>query len=564
MNSGRSFCLTLPAFMAAAATLPAAAEVYLNESQALAVVFGENATVHREEKTLDGATRTRLEHSSDLEFPETSYTFFINDRGGRPGGYAVVVNEIGKSEPITFMVGMTPEGKVAEVAIMVFRENRGWEVKEKRFLNQFRGKTTKSSIRVNEDILNYTGATLSSKAVARGVKRALLLLDAFYPRDVRGQLHPFGRSVQAYSAQPLVTTADSHGPLALYRQRRLRMGTICEIRAWCRSSSQAQQAFEAGFSEIERIEQIFSAYRRDSELSVVNREASRVPVEVTEEFFDLTRYAIQSWERSRGAFDISIGPLTEVWGFREGNPHIPSNGELLEARNLVGSDKLILQRRGRTIQFQRQGMTLDFGGLAKGHAAKHAARVARQHGAIAALVNLGGSSLAASEGILPKANNNLLSEGTVPCCDWIVGVTDPGDTSRCALHLVLKPGWCLSTSGTYERQVEIEGAQFSHLIDPRTGIPLHGLRSLTSVARSGRRTEVLAKYLLTLSSAERTSAAQPLKRVDWVHVRGSSGGPVLTELAFQRTLRLISLDAQTDSDHRYTKSPGPFICDVGL
>jgi FAD:protein FMN transferase len=539
MNSGRSIWLTLPAFVGATATLPVAAEVYLNESQALAIVFGENATVHREEKTLDVATRTRLEHSSNLEFPETSYTFFINDRGGRPGGYAIVVNEIGKSEPITFMVGMTPEGRVAEVAIMVFRENRGWEVKEKRFLNQFRGKTTKSSIRVNEDILNYTGATLSSKAVARGVKRALLLLDTFYPREVRGQLHPFGRSVPAYSAQPLITTADSHGPLALYRQRRLRMGTICEIRAWCRSSSQAQQAFEAGFSEIERIEQIFSAFRRDSELSVVNREAGRVPVEVTEEFFDLTHYAIESWKRSRGAFDISVGPLTEVWGFREGKPRIPSNGELLEARNLVGSDKILLQFRGRTIQFQRQGMILDFGGLAKGHAAKHAARLARQCGAIAALVNLGGSSLAASEGILPKPENSLFSDGTVPCGGWIVGVIDPGDTSRCALHLILKPGWCLSTSGTYEQQVEIEGVRFSHLIDPRTGLPLDSLRSLTSIARSGRRTEVLAKYLLTLSSAERASAARPLKNVDWVHLQGSPTGQARAELAFHRTVRHV-------------------------
>jgi thiamine biosynthesis lipoprotein ApbE/Na+-translocating ferredoxin:NAD+ oxidoreductase RnfG subunit len=540
MNSGRSILLTLPAFVAATAALPAAAEVYLNESQALAVVFGENATVRREEKTLDAATRARLEHSSDLEFPETSHTFLINDRGGHPGGYALVINEIGKSEPITFMVGMTPEGKVADVAIMVFRENRGWEVKEKRFLNQFRGKTTKSSIRVNEDIINYTGATLSSKAVARGVKRALLLLDTFYPRDVRGQLRPSGRRVQAYSAQPLVTTADSHGLLALYRQRRVRMGTICEIRAWCRSSSQAQLAFEAGFSEIERIEQIFSAYRHNSELSVVNREAGTVSVEVSEEFFDLTRYAIESWERSRGAFDISVGPLTDVWGFREGKPRIPSNGELLEARNLVGSGKILLQPRSRTIKFQRQGMTLDFGGLAKGHAAKRAARVARQHGALAALVNLGGSSLAASEGVLPK------SDRSVPCGEWVVGVTDPGDTSRCALHLILKPGWCLSTSGTYEQQVEIEGARYSHLIDPRTGLPLDGLRSLTSIARSGRRTEVLAKHLLTMDSAERTSAARPLKHVDWVHLLGSPTGHASVELAFQHTARLISSNDRPD------------------
>src|SRR5262249_44837730 len=157
--------------------------------------------------------------------------------------------EIGKSEPITFMVCMTSEGKVAEVAVMEFRENRGWEVKEKRFLNQFHGKTAKNSIRVDEDIINYTGATLSSKAIARGVKKALLLLDAFYPRDTRSQLVPAGRAVRASYGLPLVATSDSIGPLALYRQRRVRMGTLCDIRVWSRSACNASQALGAAFSE---------------------------------------------------------------------------------------------------------------------------------------------------------------------------------------------------------------------------------------------------------------------------------------------------------------------------
>ena len=104
----------------------------------------KNATVRREQKMLDEATRAKLGRSSNLEFPESSYTPFIHDQAGQAGGYAVVMNEIGKSEPITFMVGMTPEGKVTDVVVMVFRENRGWEVKEKRFLNQFHGKSAKN------------------------------------------------------------------------------------------------------------------------------------------------------------------------------------------------------------------------------------------------------------------------------------------------------------------------------------------------------------------------------------------------------------------------------------
>ena len=492
MNPGRSLCVALPVIVASAAA-PAAAEVYFDEAQALAVLFGQNATVRREQKMLDEATRAKLGRSSNLEFPESSYTLFIHDQAGQAGGYAVVMNEIGKSEPITFMVGMTPEGKVTDVVVMVFRENRGWEVKEKRFLNQFHGKSAKNSIRVNEDIINYTGATLSSKALARGVKRALLLLDTFYPRELRGQLPLKGRLVRPFSSQPMVV--DASGSLALFRQRRFRVGTVCEIRAWSRSALDAQCGFDAGFAELQRIEQVFSVYRYDSELSKANREAASGPIEVSKELFDLTAYAVRAWKASRGSFDITVGPLIAAWGFRDENPRIPSKTEFRAARRLVGSDKLILRRKQRTLQFQRTGMSLDFGGLAKGYAAQRVAQTVQRHGAIAALVNLGGSSLAASAG------HSLARQ------DWIVGIADPTDTARYARFLYLQAGECLSTSGTYEQQIEVDGVRVSHLLDPRTGQPLQGLRSATAIALSGRRSEVASKVLLMRSRIEQAGNA---------------------------------------------------------
>src|SRR5262249_18537372 len=111
----------------------------------------------------------------------------IGRRHGKTCGYAAIVEEIGKSEPITFMAGVDPEGRVGEVALMVFRESRGAEGREPRFMRQFKGKQLKDPIRVNQDILNYTGATLSSEAMARGVKKALALVDHFYLRR-RGAL----------------------------------------------------------------------------------------------------------------------------------------------------------------------------------------------------------------------------------------------------------------------------------------------------------------------------------------------------------------------------------------
>jgi len=528
-SSQRAVWLTASAVMAASA-VPAGGEVYLNEGQALAIILGQKAIVRKEQKTLDETLRTKLERSSNLRFPEASYTFFVATQAGQAEKYAIQMNEIGKTEPITFMVGMSPEGKVTEVVIMIFRENRGWEVKEKRFLNQFRGKMLRNSIRVDEDIINYTGATLSSKAVARGVKRALFLLDAFYPGEARHKLAPASQFTLPLRMSPVLKAADSRGNLNLYRQSRYAMGSICEVRLWCRSADEAHRAFATGFAEIRRIEGIFSAYRVDSELASVNRNAGSRPVQVSEEFFDLARYAVRSWRQYGGSVDVTVGPLMRAWGFREGEPRMPSRTELLEAQELVGSNKVNLDQRARTVWFHRQGMELDFGGLAKGHAAKRVARVLQQQGITAALVNLGGSSLCASEVIPSATAQDRSNETGLAFGEWAIGIIHPGDATQCPVHLLLKPGWSLSTSGTSERQFEASGQILSHILDPRTGWPISGIRSATAVARSGRRSEALSKHLLLLSAREQTATANQLKNFDWAYLEGAQNGAVALEV----------------------------------
>jgi len=533
-HSKRAAWLTASAVMAASA-VPASGEIYLNEAQALAIVLGERAVVRKEQKTLDDPLRAKLERSSNLRFPESSYTFFIVARDGQAEKYAIQVNEIGKTEPITFMVGMGPEGKVTDVVIMVFRENRGWEVKEKRFLNQFRGKTLRNSIRVDEDIINYTGATLSSKAVARGVKRALFLLDTFYSGEARYKLAPASQFALPLPMSPIQTAADSQGSLGLYRQSRYAMGSICEIRLWCRSAGEAHRAFAMGFSEIDRMEQVFSAYRMDSELALVNGNAGSGPVQVSEEFFDLTRYAVRSWRQTGGAVDVTVGPLMKAWGFRDGEPHLPSQKELLAVQELVGCNKLGLDRRMRTVRFLKQGMQLDFGGLAKGYAAKRVARLLQKQGVSSALVNLGGSSLCASEVVSSATPQNCCAESGMVFGEWLIGVIHPSDARQCPVYLWLKPGWSISTSGTSERQFEVDGQKLSHILDPRTGWPLRGLRSATAVARSGRRSEVLSKRLLLQSARKSTAMASQFKDFDWVYLEKSPTGALKLEANSHRT-----------------------------
>lgn len=535
------FWLGLPVALAAPA-VPASAQVYLTESQALAIVLGEGVNVKREQKSLSESDRRELQDSSGLRFPEQSFTFFLSAKQGKVVGYAVVLDEIGKSEPITFMVGMSPGGKVTEVAVMAFRESRGWEVKEKRFLRQFRGKTVGDPIRVDQDILNYTGATLSSKALARGVKRALLLLNKFYSPAAQTTAPQGAQRVPLAPSQPIAGSGD----MSLYRQARMRMGTPCEIRVWCSTDREAPQAFAAGFAELERIEQVFSHYREDSELAGVNRQAARRPVEISAEFFSLTRFALDEWRRSRGAFDLTVAPLVKAWGFFGDGHGVPSAVQLAEARARVGSDLVKLDARARTIRFLRDGMELDFGGLVKGYAARRAARLAgaagvrcAERGAPAAsvLVNLGGSSLAAAGAhpmVLSDASPRADSVSKLARAGWPVGIANPLERSRLAQFLELAPGWSLSTSGTYEQRFSVRGRTFSHLIDPRAGWPVETTRSATVIARAGARTETLAKRLVF----EHDAAQYGLRGVDWVTLEAAQAG-LAGHLHLRNTVLLI-------------------------
>src|SRR5882724_12368348 len=97
--------------------VPASAETYLTEPQALAAILGDGAIVRREDHALDAALRAKLEHDTNLRFPESNCTVFIADQPAQK--YAIVMNEIGKTEPITFMVGITDQGKVSDVVVMV-------------------------------------------------------------------------------------------------------------------------------------------------------------------------------------------------------------------------------------------------------------------------------------------------------------------------------------------------------------------------------------------------------------------------------------------------------------
>jgi thiamine biosynthesis lipoprotein len=446
----------------------------MTESGALKALFGSDAEVRRQVYPVDPALKERLQKASGLHFHASNFTVFEAQKSGKPAGYAVIMNEIGKSEPITFMVGITPKHKVSDVILMVFRESRGAEVKDARFMRQFRGKTSASHLRVNDDVLNYAGATLSSRAVARGVKKALVLVDALYQPGVHHS------SAVHFQLPPTASAPVVRGGSPwLYRQQRYRMGTVCSVQLWSDSSSLAGEAIHEAFAELRQVDQTFSNYREDSELSYVNRTAATHPVQVSDEFWKLLNRARRGWRETAGAVDPTIGPLLRAWGFHEKRPAVPPRRELTAARERVGFQFVQMGSR-QTVSFQRPGMELDFGGLAKGLAVQNVAVRMKSMGIRAGLVSLGESSLYAF--------------GPQPGV-WTLAIRDPQNPARVVARVELGSEVAVSTSGTYENRCD-GSVPFSHIIDARTMIPYAKTGSATVFSGCGVNAEIASKALL--------------------------------------------------------------------
>jgi Na+-translocating ferredoxin:NAD+ oxidoreductase RnfG subunit len=156
------------------------ADVFLTEEEALKLMFPKSDRIRKDLIRLTPETKTQIEERIGWKFPEQDFEVHIGETGAHIDGYVVLQNTIGKHKPMTYMVGVDNEGRVSNVELLVFREARGSEVRTKRFNSQYEGKTVSDPVRINKDIINISGATMSVRSISAGVKRVLVLVDEFY------------------------------------------------------------------------------------------------------------------------------------------------------------------------------------------------------------------------------------------------------------------------------------------------------------------------------------------------------------------------------------------------
>jgi len=155
-------------------------EEFMTEEQALKTVMPKSQQIHKELIRLTAEKKELIEQRIGWKFPEDSFELYIGQTGDKIDGYAMVHNTIGKYKPMTYMVGVDAKGTCTDVELLVFRDAKGSEVRTKRFNAQYDGKTVTDPIRINKDIINISGATMSVRSMSAGVKRVLVLVDEFY------------------------------------------------------------------------------------------------------------------------------------------------------------------------------------------------------------------------------------------------------------------------------------------------------------------------------------------------------------------------------------------------
>lgn len=252
------------------------------------------------------------------------------------------------------------------------------------------------------------------------------------------------------------------------------MDTVMDLTVY----SENEEALSEAETEIRRIEALLDRGNENSEIYKINKNKSAV---ISEETAEVIRTALSISEKTNGAFDITIAPVMDLWGFYGSEFRVPSDDELQAALDGVGYKKIQLDGNNISIP---QNTCIDLGGIGKGYTSDRIADVLKNNGVTSAIISLGGNVHA-----IGKRNDGK---------EWTVGITDPHDKSQLIGKLKIS-GKAVITSGGYQRYFEHDGITYHHIIDPETGkSAMNSLSSVTVISDSGITADGLSTSLFVM------------------------------------------------------------------
>jgi thiamine biosynthesis lipoprotein len=257
------------------------------------------------------------------------------------------------------------------------------------------------------------------------------------------------------------------------------MGTVIEITA---TGSHPDRAVAAAFQAIRRVERLTG-----SGLDAINRGAGVKSVKVAPEIMEMLTLVQTYYPQVSGAFDPTIGPLTELWGFgRSGRPQLPGAAKIRAALPLIGFNQVEINPGAQTVRLKQAGMRLDVGGVAKGYAVDLAYQALRRAGIRSALINAGTSSIR----VIGQRRDHQ---------SWRIGIGHPRRNGELLGSLTLSSGRSLGTSADTQNYFIHNQVRYSHLLDPKTGYPVRDKILVSVIAPTAAESDLLSTAFFMLS-----------------------------------------------------------------
>jgi len=262
------------------------------------------------------------------------------------------------------------------------------------------------------------------------------------------------------------------------------MGNHFELSVVAQDEHWAMERIDAGVSEIQRIERLLTTFNEDSETCRINSGAGIVPVAVSPETFHLIERSLRISQITQGAFDITYGSVDKsLWNFDANMRRLPDKDTARKMVRLINYRNVLLDKEYMTVYLKEKGMRIGFGGIGKGYAAERAKSVMQSKGVTSGVVN---------------ASGDLAAWGHQPNGQpWTIGIVNPNASGQIFSWLNVT-NMALATSGNYEKFIVIDGKKYSHTINPRTGLPVTGIKSVTIICPNAEIADAMATPVMIM------------------------------------------------------------------
>jgi thiamine biosynthesis lipoprotein len=256
------------------------------------------------------------------------------------------------------------------------------------------------------------------------------------------------------------------------------MGNSFELTVVADDELWAQQKIKMAVNEIKRIEKLLTTFDDNSQTNQINKQAGIAPVKVNSEVYQLIERAIRISSITDGAFDLTYGSIDKkLWNFDQTMTSLPDSETARSMVRLINYQNIILNKENSTVMLKEKGMRIGFGGIGKGYAAEMVKVLLKKEGVTAGIVN---------------ASGDLATWGSQPNGQpWTIGIVDPDHKHQPFSYLNVTD-MAVATSGNYEKFVKIDGNKYSHTINPKTGLPVTGIKSVTIISPNAEIADAMA------------------------------------------------------------------------